>query len=141
MASLPGFRRGSVSSTGEGEGEKGGGGERMVGGKQGRRKSRQRPASSGHAPALELPPRGGGAPPPRPPDYCTQQGVGSGYQQGRGSRVSRTQSRESGGREEEDEETQVTFFFGPAFKKPNNLLFCLVKSQSQFRYRQCSCLG
>jgi len=108
VASLPGFRRGSVSSTGEGEGEKGGGGERMVGGKQGRRKSRQRPASSGHAPALELPPRGGGAPPPRPPDYCTQQGVGSGYQQGRGSRVSRTQSRESGGREEEDEETQVS---------------------------------
>jgi len=121
VASLPGFRRGSVSSTGEGEGEKGcgggGGGERMAGGK-GRRRSRQRPASSGHAPALELPPRGGtGAPPPRPPDYISQQqqqgGASSGYQgasskHGRGSRVSRTQSRESGGRGEEEEETQVS---------------------------------
>lgn len=82
---------------------------------KGRRRSRQRPASSGHAPALELPPRGGtGAPPPRPPDYISQQqgGTSSGYQgassmHGRGSRVSRTQSRESGGRGEEEEETQV----------------------------------
>ena len=88
----------------------------MAGGK-GRRRSRQRPASSGHAPALELPPRGGtGAPPPRPPDYISQQqgGTSSGYQgasskHGRGSRVSRTQSRESGGRGEEEEETQVHF--------------------------------
>lgn len=90
----------------------------MAGGK-GRRRSRQRPASSGHAPALELPPRGGtGAPPPRPPDYISQQqqqgGASSGYQgasskHGRGSRVSRTQSRESGGRGEEEEETQVHF--------------------------------
>ena len=130
VASLPGFRRGSVSSTGEGEGEKGGGaGERMAGGK-GRRRSRQRPSSSGHAPALELPPRGGtGAPPPRPPDYISQQqqqgGSSSGYQgasslHGRGSRVSRTQSRESGGREEEEEETQVHFSQLSFEKQPEN---------------------
>ena len=108
MASLPGFRRGSVSSTGEGEqGEKGG--ERIGKQQQGnRRRSRQRPASSGHAPALELPPRGGGAPPPRPPDYSSGGYPPAPVKQSRGSRVSRTQSRESGGREEEEEEeTQV----------------------------------
>ena len=110
VASLPGFRRGSVSSTGEGEqGEKGG--ERIGKQQQGnRRRSRQRPASSGHAPALELPPRGGGAPPPRPPDYSSGGYPPAPVKQSRGSRVSRTQSRESGSREEEEEEeTQVLF--------------------------------
>merc|ERR1719334_127038 len=59
VASLPGFRRGSVSSQGE-PGDVSAAGQ----GPKTRRKSRQRPASSGHTPALELPPRGSGGAPP-----------------------------------------------------------------------------
>jgi hypothetical protein len=86
----PGFRRGSGSSQGEAAVE-------AVPGQARRRRSRQRPASSGPgAPALELPPRGGAsAPPPRPPDY-----YGAGPAAG-GHRLGRTQSRE-------EEETQVS---------------------------------
>ena len=49
-------------------------------------------------------------PPPRPPDYSSGGYPPAPLKQSRGSRVSRTQSRESGGREEEEEEeTQVLF--------------------------------
>ena len=127
-SSLP---RGSVSSGGEGEGR----GEGVSRRRSRQRPASSPHCNPPHAPALELPPRGGGGsnPPPRPPDYYTQvllaffvlllcsisyllpptsyllflpQLLQGSSQGGRGSRVSRTQSRDSGGREEE--ETQVS---------------------------------
>jgi len=73
VASLPGLRRGSVSS----------------------QDSQEDRRSQGRA-ALELPPRGGCQPPPRPPDYQTAVR----------QRVARTQSRDS--QRYSDDETQVS---------------------------------
>jgi len=115
VSSLPGLRRGSVSSQDEEFRPRSG--ETVHPGipRHKSMDSRQlelvRKASSASCGGsvggpLDVPPRAGGSlPPPRPPDYQTT--MGRNLKTGLRPRLSRTQSRDSGGPEAEDE-TQVS---------------------------------
>jgi len=83
VASLPGLRRGSVSSQDSQE-------DRRL------RSQERQEDRRGKRSGLELPPRAGGPPPPRPPDYQTAVR----------HRVARTQSRDNA--RYSDDETQVS---------------------------------